>query len=70
MIDFRDHDTHEQGLTQTQRVTEITSDLNLAQRVRDSMRSQGMRLPLTADEIAAQDAKEFAEANARMGVKP
>lgn len=58
-IDFRTHDTHEHGLTLTERVHEATVDMNLAQRVRDAMRAQGMRIPLT-------EAEEFAEADARM----
>jgi len=63
MIDFRAHDSHEHGLTLTERVTEACVDLQLAQRVRDSMRSQGMRVPLT-------EAEQFAEADRRMGAKP
>jgi hypothetical protein len=63
MIDFREHDAHEHGMTQTQRVEAVCIDLKLAQRIRDDMRAQGLRVPLTAEE-------EFAEANARMGVKP
>lgn len=62
-IDFRDHDSREHGLTLTERVTEACVDLQLAQRVRDSMRAQGMRVPLT-------EAEEFAAADARMQVKP
>ena len=62
-IDFRDHDTREHGLTLTERVTEACVDLQLAQRVRDSMRAQGMRVPLT-------EAEQFAEADRRMGAKP
>ncbi len=49
-IDFRDHDTHEHGLTLTERVTEACVDLQLAQRVRDEMRKQGLRVPLTEAE--------------------
>jgi N-acetylmuramoyl-L-alanine amidase len=58
-IDFRDHDSREQGLTLTQRVTEVTIDLQLAQRIRDGLRKQGLRVPLT-------EAEQFAEADARM----
>lgn len=58
-IDFRAHDSHEHGLTLTERVTEVAIDLQLAQRVRDAMRKQGMRVPLTEDEA-------FAEAEQRM----
>lgn len=58
-IDFRAHDAHEHGLTLTERVTEIAVDLQLAQRVRDAMRKQGMRVPLT-------EAEAFAEAEKRM----
>jgi hypothetical protein len=59
MIDFRAHDSHEHGLTLTERVTSVAVDLQLAQRVRDAMRKQGMRVPLTEDEV-------FAEAEKRM----
>ena len=59
MIDFRAHDSHEHGLTLTERVTEVAVDLQLAQRVRDAMRKQGMRVPLTEAEV-------FAEAEKRM----
>ena len=59
MIDFRAHDSHEHGLTLTERVAEVAVDLQLAQRVRDAMRAQGMRVPLTEDEA-------FAEAEQRM----
>ncbi|ODT97425.1 MAG: hypothetical protein ABS82_00270 [Rhodanobacter sp. SCN 67-45] len=59
MIDFRAHDAHEHGLTLTERVTEVAVDLQLAQRVRDAMRKQGMRVPLT-------EAEAFAEAEKRM----
>ena len=58
-IDFRAHDSHEHGLTLTERVAEVAIDLQLAQRVRDAMRKQGMRVPLTEDEA-------FAEAEQRM----
>jgi len=59
MIDFRAHDSHEHGLTLTERVTEVCVDMQLAQRVRDSMRAQGMRVPLT-------EAEAFAEAERRI----
>lgn len=58
-IDFREHDAHEHGLTLTQRVAEITVDLQLAQRIRDGLRKQGLRIPLT-------DAEAFAVADKRM----
>ena len=58
-IDFRDHDSREHGLTLTERVTSVAVDLQLAQRVRDSMRAQGMRVPLT-------EAERFEEADRRM----
>lgn len=58
-LDFRAHDAHEHGLTLTERVTEVAIDLQLAQRVRDAMRKQGMRVPLT-------EAEAFAEAEKRM----
>ena len=67
-IDFREHDSREHGLTQSQRVTEIAVDLQLAQRVRDAMRAQGMRVPLTEDETKVF-ADAFAEADARMRAK-
>lgn len=63
MIDFRDHDQHQYGLTLRERVHEATVDLQLAQRVRDSMRKQGMRVPLT-------EAEEFEQAEARMRARP
>lgn len=59
MIDFRDHDTHESGLTLEQRLRQPVFDLQHAQRVREKMRAQGLRVPLTEDEI-------FAEAERRM----
>lgn len=49
-LDFRAHDSHEHGLTLTERVTSVAIDLALAQRVRDAMRAQGMRVPLTETE--------------------
>lgn len=58
-IDFRAHDSHEHGLTLTERVTEVAVDLQLAQRVRDAMRKQGMRVPLT-------EAEAFEAAEQRM----
>jgi N-acetylmuramoyl-L-alanine amidase len=64
-INFLDHDSHEHGLTLTQRVAEVTIDLQLAQRMRDAMRAQGMRVPLTEDETKVF-ADAFAEADARM----
>lgn len=59
MIDFRAHDSHEHGLTLTERVTEVAVDLQLAQRVRDAMRAQGMRVPIT-------EAEAFEAAEKRM----
>ena len=53
-LDFRAHDSHEHGLTLTERVAEVAVDLQLAQRVRDAMRQQGMRVPLTEDEAFAE----------------
>jgi hypothetical protein len=58
-IDFREHDSHEHGLTLTQRIAEVAVDLQHAQRVREAMRKQGLRVPLT-------EAEAFAEADARM----
>ncbi|KZC17037.1 hypothetical protein RHOFW510R12_01415 [Rhodanobacter sp. FW510-R12] len=58
-IDLRAHDAAEHGLTIEQRLREPLFDLQLAQRVRDAMRKQGMRVPLTEDEA-------FAEAERRM----
>lgn len=53
MIDHREHDTHEHGLTLTQRVTEVTVDLQLAQRIRDGIK-------------AKKEAEAFEEAERRM----
>lgn len=58
-IDFRAHDTHEHGLTIDQRVLQPVFDLRHAQRIREQMRAQGMRIPLT-------EAEEFAAADERM----
>lgn len=58
-IDFRDHDTREHGLPLEQRLRQPVLDLKRAQRVRDSMRAQGMRVPLT-------EAEAFEEAERRM----
>jgi len=58
IIDHRDHDQHESGLTLEQRLRQPVFDLQLAQRIREKMRAQGMRVPLT-------DAEEFAEAERR-----
>jgi hypothetical protein len=62
IIDFRDHDIREHGLTLTERVTEIGEDMNnaMAQRIRLSLREQEiLRTPITEDE-------QFAMADARM----
>ena len=58
-IDLRAHDAHEHGLTLEQRLREPLFDLKYAQRIREKMRAQGMRLPLT-------EAETFAEAERRM----
>jgi N-acetylmuramoyl-L-alanine amidase len=57
-IDHRDHDQHESGLTLEQRLRQPVFDLKIAQQIREKMRAQGMRVPLT-------DAEEFAEAERR-----
>ena len=59
MIDFRANDQHQNGLTIEQRLREPLFDLQHAQRIREQMRAQGMRLPLT-------EAEQFAEAEKRM----
>jgi hypothetical protein len=53
IIDFREHDTREQGMTQSQRVEAVCIDLKLAQRIRESLREQ-------------KEARAFAEADKRM----
>ena len=58
IIDHRDHDQHESRLTLEQRLRQPVFDLKIAQQVREKMRAQGMRVPLT-------DAEEFAEAERR-----
>lgn len=62
MIDFRAHDTREHGPSIDQRLKQPIFDLQHAQRIREKMRAQGLRVPLTEDEI-------FAEAERRMGVR-
>jgi hypothetical protein len=49
-IDLRAFDAHHQGLTFSQHPTDGTADPELAQRIRDAMRAQGMRVPLTTAE--------------------
>jgi hypothetical protein len=66
VIDLREHDCHEHGLTLTQRVEEVAVDMQLAQRIRESLREQAMRIPFTEAELAAHDAAAFALADARM----
>ena len=58
-IDLREFDTHEHGPTLEQRLQQPVFDLQLAQKVREKMRSVGLRVPLT-------DAEEFAEADKRL----
>lgn len=59
-IDFRDFDRREHPMTPTlRRAAPAVFDLALAQRIRESMRAQGMRIPPT-------DAELFAEAEKRM----
>jgi hypothetical protein len=52
-IDLREHDTHEHGLTMTQRVMELGVDLKLAQRIRDGIQKK-------------REDEAFAEAEKRM----
>ncbi|MEY2160432.1 MULTISPECIES: hypothetical protein [unclassified Rhodanobacter] len=59
IIDLRAHDATDHGLTIEQRLREPLFDLQHAQRIREKMRKQGMRVPLTEDEA-------FAEAEKRM----
>jgi hypothetical protein len=56
-IDLREHDTHEHGLTMTQRVTELGVDLKLAQRIRDGLQKK-------------REDEAFADAERRMRSKP
>lgn len=49
-IDLRAFDAHNHGLTFTQHPTDGTADAALAQRIRDAMRAQGLRVPLTTAE--------------------
>ena len=58
-IDLRSHDQYENGMTLEQRLQQPVLDLQLAQQVREKMRAQGMRIPLT-------DAEAFAQADQRM----
>lgn len=63
-IDLREHDAHENGPTLEQRLREPLFDLQHAQRIREKMRAQGLRVPLT-------EAETFAEAERRMrGPRP
>ena len=60
MIDFRDWDQREHGMTPSMRMSEpAVVDLALAQKIREAMRRQGLRVPLT-------DAEQFAEADKRL----
>jgi hypothetical protein len=63
MIDFRTHDANEHGLSLEQRLQQPVFELQYAQRIREQMRKQGMRVPLAEDE-------KFAEAERRMKVRP
>jgi hypothetical protein len=58
-IDLRPHDQHENNLTLEQRLQQPVFDLQRAQQIREKMRAQGLRVPLT-------DAEAFAEAERRM----
>lgn len=58
-IDLRSHDQHENNLTLEQRLQQPVFDLQHAQQVREKMRAQGLRVPLT-------EAERFAEAERRM----
>lgn len=49
-IDLRAFDAHDHGLDFNARPTHAKADAATAQRIRDAMRAQGMRVPLTADE--------------------
>jgi hypothetical protein len=52
-IDLRAHDTHEHGLTMTQRVMELGVDMQMAQRIRDGLQKK-------------REDEAFAEAEKRM----
>ena len=58
-IDLREHDAAEHGSTLEQRLREPLFDLQHAQQIREKMRAQGLRVPLT-------EAEKFAEAERRM----
>lgn len=58
-IDLRAHDQHEHGPTLEQRLREPLFDLQHAQRIREKMRAQGLRVPLT-------EAEAFEAAERRM----
>ena len=58
-LDLRAHDAAEHGLTLEQRLREPLFDLQHAQQIREKMRAQGLRVPLT-------EAEKFAEAERRM----
>lgn len=55
-LDLLDFDAHESA---AERAHKATVDLQLAKHVRDSMRAQGMRVPLTDEEL-------FADADKRL----
>lgn len=55
-LNFLDHDAHENA---TERARKATVDLQLAKHVRDSMRAQGMRVPLTDEEFFAESDKRL-----------
>ena len=58
-IDLRDYDQREHSAQIDQRLLQPVFDLQFAQAVREKMRAQGLRVPLTDDE-------RFAEADRRM----
>ncbi|MGH8158393.1 MAG: hypothetical protein ACREPQ_09745 [Rhodanobacter sp.] len=59
-IDLREHDQHQHGLKPSGEVAlEYSADLRIAQKIRDDLRAQGYRIPLT-------EAEAFAEAEKRL----
>lgn len=58
-IDLRDFDQREHSAQIDRRLLQPVFDLQFAQTVREKMRAQGLRVPLTDDE-------RFAEAERRM----
>lgn len=58
-IDLREYDQNEHGSPLEQRLQQPVFDLEYAQSVREKMRAQGLRVPLT-------EAEKFAEAERRL----